>query len=64
LPTLGADRAVAGRIRAVPDAALLKADRLIVRQDLLRSPVARLAQRAYEAWLRGYWHLLTKTVLA
>ncbi|MES1256729.1 MAG: glycosyltransferase [Acidobacteriota bacterium] len=64
LPTLRADRAMTNRSRAVPDAALLRSDRLIVRTDLLGSPVARLGQRAYETWLRAYWWLLTRTVLA
>jgi len=64
LPTLRRDRAHTNRIRAVPDSALLRGDHLIVRADLLQSPIARVGRRAYEGCLRGYWRLLTNTVLA
>jgi GT2 family glycosyltransferase len=64
LPTLCRDRAQMNRIRAVPDSALLKSDHLLVRDDLLRTPLARVGLRTYERFLRGYWRLLTSTVLA
>jgi GT2 family glycosyltransferase len=63
LPTLGRDRALARRIRAVDDAKLLRSDRLIIRGDLSRNPLVRYGQGAYEAFLRGYWGLLRATVL-
>lgn len=63
LPTLPKDRALTRRIRAVPDAALLESGDLIVRDDLARNPLVRHGRRAYEAVLRGYWRLLTRTVL-
>jgi len=52
------------RIRKVPDAALLKSDALVVRGDLSRNPLVRFGKRTYEGFLRGYWRLLTSTVLA
>jgi GT2 family glycosyltransferase len=64
LPALRRDRAVTNRIRAVPDARLLRSDHLIIRGDLSRHPFVRFGQSAYEACLRGYWKLLTRTVLA
>ncbi len=64
LPTLGRDRAITRRIRVVPDAALLRADSLIIRDDLASHPLVRFGKRAYEGWLRGYWSLLQHTVLA
>jgi GT2 family glycosyltransferase len=63
LPGLGRDRALTNRIRAVPDAALLKSDRLIVRDDLAGHALVRVGKEAYEAFLRGYWWLLTRTIL-
>jgi GT2 family glycosyltransferase len=64
LPSLGRDRAITRRIRTVPDAALLKGDSLIVRDDLVSHPLARVGKRLYEGFLRGYWRLLTTTGLA
>jgi GT2 family glycosyltransferase len=64
LPALSRDRAITNRIRAVPDARLLRSDHLIIAGDLSRSPLVRLGKTAYEAFLRGYWWLLTRTVLA
>jgi hypothetical protein len=64
LPSLARDRAVTRRIRALPDAALLKADRLIIRDDLATSALVRAGKGAYEGFLRGYWRLLTRTVLS
>ena len=64
LPALPRDRAVTNRIRAVPDSRLLRSDHLIIRGDLSRHPLIRFGQSAYEACLRGYWRLLTRTVLA
>ena len=64
LPALGRDRALTARIRAVPDSALLKSDSLVIRGDLSRQPLVRLGKNAYEGFLRGYWRLLTRTVLA
>jgi GT2 family glycosyltransferase len=64
LPSLRRDRAHARRIRVVPDAALLKSDRLIIRDDLASGALARALARAYDAFLRGYWRLLTRTVLS
>jgi len=64
LPRLRRDRALTNRIRVVPDRALLRSDSLIIRDDLLKNPLVRLGRRAYEGFLRGYWHMLTRTVLA
>jgi hypothetical protein len=64
LPALGRDRALTRRIRVLPDAALLRADSLIIRGDLAGHPLVRFGKRAYEAWLGGYWSLLQHTVLA
>ena len=64
LPSLGRDRAFTNRIRVVHDRDLLKSDPLIVRDDLVNHPVVRFGKHAYEAFLRGYWRLLTSTVLA
>jgi hypothetical protein len=64
LPDLRKDRAVANRIRVVPDAALLRADRLIIRDDLASNALVRFGKNAYEGLLRGYWTLLRRTVLA
>jgi hypothetical protein len=64
LPSLGRDRALTRRIRAVPDAALLRADRLIIRDDLANNALVRAGKGAYEGFLRGYWRLLTRTVLS
>jgi len=64
LPDLGKDRAVANRIRFVPDGALLRADRLIIRDDLASNALVRFGKNAYEGLLRGYWTLLQRTVLA
>jgi GT2 family glycosyltransferase len=63
LPALRRDRALTRRIRAVNDAALLKADRLIIRDDLAKNALVRAGKSAYEGFLRGYWRLLTSTVL-
>jgi hypothetical protein len=52
------------RIRRVPDSALLKSDALVVRGDLSRNPLVRFGKSSYEGFLRGYWRLLTSTVLA
>jgi len=64
LPSLRDDRAVANRIRVVPDAALLRADRLIIRDDLASHGLVRLGKETYEGFLRGYWRLLQRTILA
>jgi len=63
LPALGRDRAFTKRIRVLPDAAVLRADSLMVRNDLVRSSLFRFGKTAYEGFLRGYWWLLTRTVL-
>jgi GT2 family glycosyltransferase len=64
LPALRRDRAVTNHIRTVPDRVLLRSDRLIIREDLVRGRLGRAGQRAYEGFLRGYWWLLAKTVFA
>ena len=64
LPDLPRDRAVTNRIRKVRDADLLLAGSLIVRADLAGGTLARVGKGAYEAFLRGYWWLLTRTLLA
>lgn len=64
LPTLRRDRALTRRIRRLPDAALLRADRLIIRDDLASHPLVRAGKQAYESFLRGYWRLLRRTLLA
>jgi GT2 family glycosyltransferase len=63
LPDLSRDRGLTARIRRVPDSALLKSDSLVIRDDLSRNALVRLGKRAYEGALRGYWRLLTRTVL-
>ena len=63
LPELSRDRAQVARYRKLPDGALLKSDRLIVREDLM-TPIARVGKGVYEAWLAAYWSLLRHTVLA
>ncbi len=63
LPSLGRDRALTHRIRRVRDAALLRADRLIVREDLASHTLVRAGKDLYEGFLRGYWWLLRRTLL-
>ncbi len=63
IPALPRDRALTRRIRVVPDAALLKSDRLIIREDLQSNALVKAGKSAYEAFLNGYWRLLTRTVL-
>jgi GT2 family glycosyltransferase len=63
LPDLPRDRAEVARFRRLPDGALLRSDRLIVRDDLM-TPLARLGKGAYEKALAAYWSLLRHTVLA
>ena len=63
LPTLARDRAFTRRIRAVPDAALLKSDPLVIRDDLASNPLGRFGKRAYDGALRRYWLFLTRTGL-
>jgi hypothetical protein len=63
LPSLPRDRAFTRRIRAQNDAALLRSERLIVRDDLSKNPVVRIGKGAYDAFLDGYWRLLRATVL-
>jgi GT2 family glycosyltransferase len=64
LPTLRRDRALTRRIRVLPDAALLRADRLIIRDDIASHPLIQAGQHAYETFLRGYWRVLQRTLLA
>ena len=63
LPDLARDRAQVKGFRKLPDGALLKSDRLIVRDDLM-SPLARAGKGVYERGLAAYWRLLRITVLA
>ena len=63
LPDLGRDRARVAAFRRLPDGALLRSDRLIVRDDLM-PPLARLGKGLYDRWLAAYWSLLRHTVLA
>ena len=63
LPDLPRDRAQVARFRKLPDGALLRSDRLIVRDDLM-TPLARFGKGAYEKALAAYWSLLRHTVLA
>ena len=63
LPDLPRDRAQIARFRKLPDGALLRSDRLTVRDDLM-TPLARLGKVAYEKALSAYWSLLRHTVLA
>jgi GT2 family glycosyltransferase len=63
LPDLSRDRAQVARFRTLPDGALLRSDRLIVRDDLM-TPVARLGKGVYDKALAAYWRLLRHTVLA
>jgi GT2 family glycosyltransferase len=64
LPALPRDRAAVRRMRVLPDAALLRADSLVIREDLASHRLVRLGKRAYEGWLRAYWNLLQHTVYA
>jgi GT2 family glycosyltransferase len=64
LPDLRHDRAQISHIRAVPDGRLLRSDRLLVRDDLLRNPIVRFGKGTYEKLLSTYWGLLRRTVLA
>ena len=63
LPDLARDRAQVARFRRISDGALLHADRLIVRDDLM-TPLSRAGKGVYDAWLSAYWSLLRHTVLA
>jgi GT2 family glycosyltransferase len=63
LPELSRDRAQVARVRTLSDGALLRSDRLIVRDDLM-TPLARVGKRVYEKALSAYWSLLRRTVLA
>jgi GT2 family glycosyltransferase len=63
LPGLAGDRAAVKRFRKLPDGALLRSDRLIIRDDLM-TPLTRLGKGVYEGWLTAYWTLLRHTVLA
>jgi hypothetical protein len=63
LPDLPRDRAAVKRFRQLPDGALLRSDRLIVRDDLM-TPIMRLGKGWYDAGLAAYWSLLRHTVLA
>jgi hypothetical protein len=64
LPDLPRDRAAVARVRVVPDGALLRSARLIIRDDLAKNPLVRFGKGAYEATLAAYWSLLRHTVLA
>jgi GT2 family glycosyltransferase len=64
LPDLRRDRALTARIRVVPDRALLRSDRLIVREEFLRNPLVRFGKASYERFLSAYWSLVRHTVLA
>jgi GT2 family glycosyltransferase len=63
LPDLSRDRAAVKHFRKLNDGALLKSDRLIVRDDLM-TPLTRVGKGLYDAWLSAYWNLLRHTVLA
>jgi GT2 family glycosyltransferase len=63
LPSLSADRAFVRGIRRLPDGKLLRADSLLVREDLAGGGLGRAATSAYEAFLRGYWRLVLATGL-
>jgi GT2 family glycosyltransferase len=64
LPSLGRDRAFVRSIRRLPDSALLKAENLVVRDDLAGGSFARAAKNAYDRFLCGYWRLVVRTGLA
>ncbi|HSC27568.1 MAG TPA: glycosyltransferase [Vicinamibacterales bacterium] len=63
LPALPADRARVRRIRAQHDAAVLRSDPMVMREDLAGSPLLRRAKTLYERLLTAYWRLLVRTVL-
>lgn len=63
LPALGADRRFIRSIRRRPDALLLEAGPLLVRDDLAGGALATRLKAAYEGFLNGYWRLLRATVL-
>jgi GT2 family glycosyltransferase len=63
LPDLARDRAEVRRYRRLPDGALLRSDRLIIRDDLM-TPLTRFGKGLYECSLTAYWSLLRHTVLA
>ncbi len=58
LPALPADRALARRIRAVPDRDLLISAPMVIRDDLASNFVVRRGKALYERALDGYWALL------
>jgi hypothetical protein len=64
LPSLPRDRALARRIRRVPDRDLLVSAPLVVRDDLAANPIVRYGKSAYEHGLDVYWRLLRRTLLA
>ena len=64
LPDLPRDRRFMNRIRRVPDRALLRSDALVIRRDLSSNALVRFGKKGYEGFLRGYWWMLTRTVLA
>lgn len=64
LPTLPRDRALAKRIRRVPDRDLLVSAPMVAREDLVGAGLMRRAKTLYERSLDAYWRLLTRTVLA
>jgi N-acetylglucosaminyl-diphospho-decaprenol L-rhamnosyltransferase len=59
LPSVPRDRAFTRGIRRVPDVALLRSDRLILRDDLASNAFMRTLQAGYETFLRGYWRLIS-----
>jgi hypothetical protein len=63
LPRLHADRASVRRIRVKHDAALLRSDPMVMRDDLAGWPIVRRGKLLYERLLAGYWRLLVRTVL-
>lgn len=64
LPDLGRDRTRVARFRVMPDGALLRSDRLIVRDDLVANRLARAGKGLYERFLSAYWAVVRRTVLA
>ncbi len=63
LPALPRDRALARRIRRVPDRDLLVSAPMVVRDDLASNAIVKRGKALYERCLTAYWGLLKKTVL-
>jgi GT2 family glycosyltransferase len=62
LGSLSQDRRAARAIRSVHDRLILDAAPLVVRSDVTGSGAARIAKRLYDAWLVGYWRIVSSVL--